>query len=784
MAKPYLIIKNERDETIINEPAYNFPYKLDTFQHNAAVAIETQNENVLVVAHTSAGKSTVAEYAIAKAFQLNKKVIFTSPIKTLSNQKYRDFKDKFGDNIGILTGDIKLNPDAQCLIMTTEILRNKLYKNSEFLEDVLYVIYDEIHYFNDPDRGHVWEESIVMLPKRINLIMLSASISCPEDFANWFGNIKEKPIKLISTSYRPVPLKHYVYESGELIPFMDHNKNFNYKNYDLALSYFAERKKSRKSFKAIFDPFVEMLRDNDKLPALFFTFSRDKCTEYAKLIHVNLIDHEVRAQIEKIFDLNVHRLLENPDQIDQVILIKTLLMKGICVHHSGLIPVLKEIIEEIFSKGFIKILFATETFAVGVNMPTRTVVFTGLSKFSGEVNDFRCLRTDEYTQMSGRAGRRGLDTVGNVIYLPLNNIVEKHELVSMVTHPMPKMVSKFMLDTKFLLKAIHSNSQNISGVFGSSLLSEENNKVIKSTEIDITRLTDEIDNIYKDLGNSNNIMVIKEYCEIKDKIKNTKNKERKKLQKRLDIIENEKDKNFDKIVVEYQKYKIKMNELEKLKYEKIHLPEIFHTEIINVLYFLEHLEYIEKKVDTEFNVEMIKNINKDDLTIDGILATEINECNELLMMYIIKEKLIENLSPNEIVPILALFVEDKINENPIIPENLPDNIQEITKKIINKNEEFGYYATKYNVYYKCDMNTDFSEIALDWANNVTLREIIRKYEIYEGNFIRNIQKINNICVELIEVYDILNNTVMIEKLKEIEKLIIKDVVTFISLYIN
>ena len=181
---------------------------------------------------------------------------------------------------------------------------------------------------------------------------------------------------------------------------------------------------------------------------------------------------------------------------------------------------------------------------------------------------------------------------------------------------------------------------------------------------------------------------------------------------------------------------------------------------------------------------MIKNINKDDLTIDGILATEINECNELLMMYIIKEKLIENLSPNEIVPILALFVEDKINENPIIPENLPDNIQEITKKIINKNEEFGYYATKYNVYYKCDMNTDFSEIALDWANNVTLREIIRKYDIYEGNFIRNIQKINNICVELIEVYDILNNTVMIEKLKEIEKLIIKDVVTFISLYIN
>ena len=194
------------------------------------------------------------------------------------------------------------------------------------------------------------------------------------------------------------------------------------------------------------------------LPALFFTFSRDKCTEYAKLIHKNLIDHEERAQIEKIFDLNIHRLLENPDEIDQVILVKSLLMKGICIHHSGLIPVLKEVIEEIFSKGLIKILFATETFAVGVNMPTRTVVFTGLTKFSGEINDFRVLRSDEYTQMSGRAGRRGLDKIGNVIYLPLKDIIEKHEIISMTTHAMPKMISKFMLNSNLYKIKSHTES--------------------------------------------------------------------------------------------------------------------------------------------------------------------------------------------------------------------------------------------------------------------------------------------------------------------------------------
>ena len=783
MEDSYVVIKNERDSTIIDEPAIEFPYKLDTFQHNSAVAIEKQNENVLVVAHTSAGKSTVAEYAIAKAFQIDKKVIYTSPIKTLSNQKYRDFKNKFGNNVGILTGDVKLNPDAQCIIMTTEILRNKLYKNSNFLEDVEYVIYDEIHYFNDPDRGHVWEESIVMLPKRINLILLSASISCPEEFALWFGNIKEKTIKLISTTYRPVPLSHYVYDGDELLHIMDAHKNFNYKNYDNALSSFKHRIKNRKSFRSIFDPFVEMLQEKDMLPSIFFTFSRDKCTEYAKLIHKVLIDHEERSEIEKIFDINTHRLLENPDEIDQVILIKSLLMKGICVHHSGLIPVLKEIIEEIFSKGLIKILFATETFAVGVNMPTRTVVFTGLTKFSGEINDFRILRSDEYTQMSGRAGRRGLDKIGYVIYLPLRDIVEKHEMLSMATHPMPKMISKFMLDSKFILKAIHSNTQNISTVFDASLLSNENNKVLKSTEKEINHLENlTIDMKNKLISSNTDIEILREYCELKDKIKNSKNKERKKIQKRIDMIDLQKDKHFDNNISSFLNLKNKELELDKLKYEKIHLPEIFNIEILNNLKFLNELKYI--NINQEYNIQLVKDTNKNMLTLDGIIATEINECNEILMLYLLNSKYLEDLKPSEIVPLLALFIEEKKDENPIVPENLPDNITDIIREIIKKDEEYSIIASKFNVPYKFGVNTQFPEIAYDWANNISLKEIIFKYQIYEGNFIRNMQKINNICTELIEIYEILNNQIMCDKIRSIEELIIKGVVTFVSLYIK
>ena len=783
----YLIIQNEREKNELENPAIEFPYKLDTFQHNAALSIENGNENVLVVAHTSAGKSTVAEYAIAKAFQLNKKIIYCSPIKTLSNQKFRDFKNKFGDNIGIMTGDIKLNPDAQCLIMTTEILRNKLYKNSQFLEDVLYVVYDEIHYFNDPDRGHVWEESIVMLPKRINLIMLSASISCAEEFASWFGSIKEKPIKLISTTFRPVPLQHYVYDTynSELLTIMDHTKNFNYKNYDLAINNFNERKKTKKSFKSIFDPFVNYLSLESLLPGLFFTFSRDKCTEYAKLIRSSLIDHEERAQIEKIFDLNVHRLLNKPEEIEQVQLIKSLLMKGVCVHHSGLIPLLKEIIEEIFCKGLIKVLFATETFAVGVNMPTRTVVFTGLTKFSGEVNDFRCLRSDEYTQMSGRAGRRGLDKKGTVIYLPLKDILEKHEMVAMTTGIQPKMISKFKLDTKFALKAIHSNIQTINSLVDQSLLGNENLKIIKSTEKDITILegeTKDIENIFNN-SFSDDLNTVKEYCELLIKIKNSKNKERKKIQKQLDIINNNKSKDFDKAVESFKNLQIKITQLENLKYEKIHLPEAFNNEIINAVKFLNKLEFLTLP-DEGFNSTTISQLTKENLSLKGILATEINECNEILMSYVINNNILEDLTPIEIVPILSLFIDDKKNDNIFIPENLPENIQFLIKDLIKIDEEFDILASQYYTPYNSSLNTGFTEIAFEWSNGKSLKEITNKYEIYEGNFIRNMQKINNICNELIEIYNILNNHIMVKKLLEIEKLLIKDIVTFVSLYIT
>ena len=209
----------------VEDPAMTFPYQLDPFQQQAIEAIEGDG-NVLVTAHTSAGKSTVAEYAIAKCALLNQKVIYTSPIKTLSNQKFADFRQKADrmnltpEDIGIMTGDVKLNPDAQCVIMTTEILRNMLYQGHPMISEIKMVIFDEVHYINDRDRGKVWEESIIMLPAEINLIMLSATIAGADRFAKWIESIKGKTTRLVSTLYRPVPLHHYIYWSGQMYPIM------------------------------------------------------------------------------------------------------------------------------------------------------------------------------------------------------------------------------------------------------------------------------------------------------------------------------------------------------------------------------------------------------------------------------------------------------------------------------------------------------------------------------------------------------------------------------------
>ena len=397
----YMNILDKKFIGDFNSDPHDFGFELDDFQKHAIASIK-KNENVLVTAHTGSGKTVPAIFGIADSLSKNKKIIYTSPIKSLSNKKLFELKQKFPD-VGILTGDIKFNPDAQCVIMTTEILRNILYQSASQhidITEVDKVIFDEVHYINDPDRGRVWEECIILMPKEITLIMLSATIDKADEFAKWVGNIKEKTTNLIPTHKRVVPLEHYIYnpESEHILnKIVTHDGNFI--NYDLIKKEYNILHTSK-----MINPFIEFLKTRQLVPALFFVFSRKECEKLALSVQKTLVDSEEINEIDKIFNYELRNHKKTYENSPQYHLIHKLVLKGIAFHHSGLIPLLKEVIEILFAKGLIKILFATETFAVGVNMPTKTVIFTKLTKYSNK--SFRYLRTDEYLQIAGRDDKR------------------------------------------------------------------------------------------------------------------------------------------------------------------------------------------------------------------------------------------------------------------------------------------------------------------------------------------------------------------------------------------
>ena len=274
--------------------------------------------------------------------------------------------------------------------------KNILIKN--FINDIGCVIFDEVHYINDKSRGHVWEETIILLNRNITLVMLSATIDKPEEFASWIGDNKQKTINLIPTNHRVVPLEHFVYKDEQLDKILTYDNKFQNNNYDNVLKYYdkldEERFRMHKNKLFLLDQSVKFLKNNNMLQAIYFSFSRKNCEKYAKMITTELISSDERAEIIRIYNKYMHTYDKEYAGIEQFYTIKNLIAKGVAYHHSGLIPILKEIVEIIFQKGLIKVLFATETFSVGVNMPTRTIVFTEFEKYTDGKKRF--LNTSEY----------------------------------------------------------------------------------------------------------------------------------------------------------------------------------------------------------------------------------------------------------------------------------------------------------------------------------------------------------------------------------------------------
>ncbi|VDK33765.1 unnamed protein product [Taenia asiatica] len=410
---------------ISQTPAKTYSFKLDPFQRQAILCVEN-DQSVLVSAHTSAGKTVVAEYAIARSLANRQRVIYTTPIKALSNQKFREFLVEFKD-VGLMTGDITISPESTLLIMTTEILRSMLYRGSEVTRELGWVIFDEIHYMRERERGVVWEESIILLPDSVRQVFLSATIPNARQFAEWVVFLHKRPCHVIYTDYRPTPLQHYVFPCGGDGIFLV--REFLEANFNSALDVVRKAAGNAQSDTAMRGrrggslraatycyKLVKLVMDQELEPLIVFSFSKKDCEFYAsQLSQVDFNGGKDKAAVDLIVRNALESLSPEDQKLPQILSLLPILRRGIGIHHGGLLPILKEIVEILFAEGYLKVLFATETFAMGLNMPARTVLFTATRKFDGQ--DFRHISPGEYIQMSGRAGRRGKDDRGTVILM-------------------------------------------------------------------------------------------------------------------------------------------------------------------------------------------------------------------------------------------------------------------------------------------------------------------------------------------------------------------------------
>ena len=403
----------------------SYPFAFDGFQHRALDAIDA-GRSVVVAAPTGSGKTIVAEYAVAKALDSGGRAFYTTPIKALSNQKYHDLCARHGrESVGLLTGDTSINDSAPVVVMTTEVLRNMLYVGSGALEGLRYVVLDEVHFLQDAFRGPVWEEVIIHAPPEVDLVCLSATVSNAEELADWVASVRGATEVVISDE-RPVELTqlYLVAERNtgdiDVLPmFVDGRPNQAAARYDSDQTAAALRSRShRRPATPRRTEIIEVLRDRDMLPAIYFIFSRAACDDAvgACLRHgLRLTRPDERERIRAIVETHVSSIGDDDLQILDFTRFLSALEAGFAAHHAGMVPQFKEAVERCFVAGLVKVVFATETLAVGINMPARSVVIEKLSKFGGERHEF--LTPGEYTQLTGRAGRRGIDPVGFAVTL-------------------------------------------------------------------------------------------------------------------------------------------------------------------------------------------------------------------------------------------------------------------------------------------------------------------------------------------------------------------------------
>ena len=821
---------------------YSFP--LSSFQKFAIEAI-IEGDHILVTAHTGSGKTLPAEFAIEHFVSKGKKVIYTSPIKALSNQKFYEFTHKFPHiSFGILTGDIKTNPEADVLIMTTEILLNTLYTKNrkedttvsaleskkqpnlamfemDFDNELACVVFDEIHYINDQDRGKVWEETIMMLPRHVQMVMLSATLDSPEKFALWCetrgetrgetnSNSKpEKTVYLTTTYERVVPLTHYSFITctqgifkiikdkqvateitktiNSLHVLQDSKGTFNDTNYqkvNKTLKIFQDKNHYVKR-QHVLNTVAKHMVEHNMLPAICFVLSRKALEQCAKEITTKLLDDDstvpytVRRECEQIIRKlpNYQEYLNLPEYLNMV----SLLEKGVAIHHAGIMPILREMVELLFAKGYIKLLFATETFAVGINMPTKTVLFTDGNKFDG--TGMRPLYSHEYTQMAGRAGRRGIDTIGHVIHL--TNLFKNSDLCgcrTMLKGKPQTLVSKFKISYNLLLNLINIGETDYTKYAKKSMVQGDIDNVMSGYYDSINKVQRELDNMSLVLVNCRTpIETVEEYIELKQQRTISINKKRKEVERSIQQI-SDKYKNIEKDMEIVSKYTLKRDEIKQLNDKLVAAETTLETNITKVIRLLQDEAFITNENNTNI------------LSLKGHIATNLREVHCLIFADLIESGKLKKFDAKHLVGILSCFTNVSVPEDKraFLATSEFSNVNDCVVDIYNLYQKHSYLEEKNNINTGFDytIHFDLIDYSIKWCEcendsecKQLIGEISTNKEIFLGEFIKAILKINNITAEMEKVAEYLGDMEFLSILRQVPQLTLKYVATNQSLYV-
>jgi superfamily II RNA helicase len=775
-------------------------FQLSEFQTKAIEAIES-GKHVLVTAHTGSGKTLPAEYAIDYFTKQGKNVIYTAPIKALSNQKYNEFTKKFPHlEVGIFTGDNKHNPKANVLIMTTEILQNKLFdpkaSHLDFdIDNLGCVVFDEVHYIDDEDRGTVWEQSIILLPNTVQMVMLSATIGQKEEFAKWISRIKEREVVICETNVRVVPLHFYTFltntkkivettgdksmkrmledQKSELCCFKNQDILFN----ELVIEQnkkcvnYIKKDPFSLSRKHVLNDLCGVLREREMFPALCFVFSRRQVEEMAKEISVSLFmegeqDYEVEPVVRQLLVSRVKNWKEYM-MLPEYHTYLDLLRKGIGIHHAGMLPIFREMIEILYDQKYIKMLFATETFAIGLNMPTKTVCFSSLYKHDG--SRLRPLHSHEFTQMAGRAGRRNIDTIGHVILL--TNLYEPLETsyYYKITNSGPKVLkSKFKIGYNLVLH--HSDKftkQEMIDFVNKSLMTKDILNEMSYAEEQIKVLIQKRDDIMIDKSIYQKYL---KYKELEEQYTYAKNKHKIQLKKQMDAIMNE-------------------SPTMSSKFEMIHNVNSLNQQIQE-----QHNNYDYAKNYVSAQISAIYKILEDNGFAEAEtkcrISKNIHEIHPLATADILQmTNYFEYYSPSELFGFLSCFYDIKIQDDykSLKPTKFHSDLEYLTQRFV-------YYGSKEVEYYltptgQDTMQYDMMDYVYEWMENCQdemssaglLQKLKTEKNIFSGDFIKCCLKLVNISRELeTTCADRLD---FVEKLIQGRQMIMKFICTNESLYL-